>query len=178
MKKLTSILLVLALVLGLAVPAFADNQTSGQTELSYTYIPDEEPNDPVYTVTIDATLDLDLGINHMDFEVSDMEDCDGKSVVITFASTSVQGAVGRYETKLVAAGAMLWDPGVYYELYSAAGVKMAAANAVSDPGFVLAEFAEDGIATISINIPDESIIDGLVADTEYTGTLTFGIALQ
>jgi hypothetical protein len=84
MKKFLSITLALVLMMSLSLTAFAANQTSGQTDLSFTHA---GPAAPTYTVTIPASLDLKIGDNPVDITVSDMQNMNGKSVVVTFEGT-------------------------------------------------------------------------------------------
>ena len=165
MKKLTAIILALALMLCLSVPAFAntydEGASGGDTTLNYKYKPA-----PVYTVTIPGTLSLNDGDNQLELKVSDSKYLidNEKIVVIT--------AAGTQETDnalvLVCDTAASGKETIPYGLFDSKGTLVGI-------GATLATFGGNGIENIKIQI------NGAGADIEafkpYTGTLTFGIAL-
>lgn len=84
MKKYLTLILALALVLGLSVPAFAANETEKRTDLSFVY----EVAEPIYTVTIPGSLALKSGGNAVPITVSDADDLNGKAVRVSIESTN------------------------------------------------------------------------------------------
>ena len=172
MRKFLTIILALALVMSLcAVPAFAANETSGQTDLTFTYTAPE----PTYTVTIPASLDLAFGDNYLDITVSDTANLGGSAIAVTFEGTQdfdYVAPLGRpaYYTHLWLDGE---DNGNYvqYDLYDAF------MNQIDNPsrsGISLAEFGEPGTQAIKIVVPEDQP-DAMTQDASYSGYITFGI---
>jgi len=167
MKKFTVAIIALALVMSLSVPAFAANQTSAQTELSFTYVPVE----PSYTVTIPGSLPLVFGDNYLPITVSDTGNLSGRAVTVTFEGTQHQSDSHYW---------MYLRPDVpgdspHYELYNADDVQILS-TAANPSGHILAQFTVDGIKQIKI-LFSYNEIKYMEPGVTYTGQLIFGIKL-
>ena len=169
MKKTLTIILAMALVMGLSVPVFAANETSGKTDLTFTYAAV-----PSYTVSIPATLTLELGDTNLPITLSDAENLDGKSVVITFEGTQ-QSADGNQFVTILAPPQGVED-GLFYGILNVNGQQIGGGSKVISPGLHLVALDAEGTANIKINIPETSV-PNIVSGANYTGYITFGISL-
>ena len=175
MKKFFTMILALALVLSLSVPAFAANETNGQTDLTFTY-----GNTPTYTVTIPASLTLAVGDNDLPITASDVADLNGKTITVTFEGTmpNDKDAVDdRYYTRLWLNGSNVGGNAIRYDLYDADGQYVSTFGTCA-AGTVLASFTTSGIQNIRIYIdPFYVTTSGFQPGAPYTNYITFGIAL-
>ena len=199
MRKLTSILLILALALSLALPAFAAGED--YTDLSFTYTAPE----PKYTVSIPSSLSLEVDTdNYLTLEVVEMAEvaAEGKSVVFTLASTSQSLTAFDPESGLPETyyWTRLWaqvsDPealgfgkSFWYVLYDADGNQLSEnpvvfplETALSEMPFVapdkaLAAFDEAGQKDITIFTPYYYNAWNADPNVEFKDVLTFGIKL-
>jgi len=175
MKKFTTILLALMLVMGMSVPAFAENETAKQTDLSF-MLP---PSAPVYTVTIPGSLVLEAGDNYLPIEVSDTANFSGKSVVVTFEGTQYLVA-GNYWT-------ILGEPdgsGISYILKDSDNNLLPSWRPTNFSDSIYAPLNHSTLATFNgngtkyINLElKEYELEEVIPDVEYTGYIRFGIKL-
>ena len=177
MKKFLTLILALALVMSLSVPVFAagdsynQNDTGGQTDLTFTY----DPASPTYTVTIPGSLTLAIGDNNLPIAVSDTDNLGGKKVTVTFEETQDYSmAIPGYFLNLATVVDLIGYT-ITYKLFDADNHDVtydySGYNSVLE-GTVLAEFTTDGTKNIKINIPSSAYTVGT-----YTGYIVFGIYL-
>jgi hypothetical protein len=148
----------------MSVTAFANDYNqddpSGNTTLNFNYKPD-----PIYTVTIPANLNLDVGDNPLTLTVSDSDFLNGKTIQVTCVETQHEDNELVLECNDAAEGFKTLPYGLYNTKGNLVGISA-----------ILAEFNGDGPENININIGE-----GALANIEpfklYTGTITFGIAL-
>jgi len=182
MKKTLTIILALALVMSLSVPALAANQTEGRTDLIFTYIPAE----PVYTVTIPGSLNLEIGMNFLPITISDAENLRDKTVVVTFEGT--QEYSSSFDWYFLSLQSEVIDSSVYsipYSIIGANGVELGndpGNPGIATSGIALAEFTDNGTKQITAFIDEDDVyIDKLMnelhANTLFTGYIIFGIKL-
>ena len=198
MKKLISIIIFVAIVVCMTIPVFAENydqdDTEGQTDFKL------ELGSPTYTVTIPTMKNLAIGDNFLPIEVSDAQNLNGKSIVITFESTQAKACNSFYP---LAYSLILWrDPvptgvvtmymsdysnWVNYYLYDENGVQKGEKDTiisfhnrtpyVLDAGKILASYTKDGIKQIKMYIPPENV-DHISTSVEYSGYIVFGIGVE
>jgi len=169
MKKYLSIILALALVLSLSVPVFAANESSAQTDLSFT----AELAAPSYTVTIPSSLNLNLGDTYLPIEISEVENIDNKAVVVTFEGTQQSAGVNQFITLLEPPKGVL--SGIYYGIYDINNLRIGGGSNVISAGLYLVAMNGEGEANIRINIPTDT--PDIVPGATYQGHIVFGIKL-
>ena len=190
MKKFITIILTLALVLSLSVPVFAaENPTEAKTELWFTYTVPE----PVYTVTIPATINLKLNEGgHLDVTVSDIENIGNKKISITledaltgrpdFFSSSPIHDYFVLRNKDVSENSTLYD-GYYRDIgYIIWTPSNGGLNYLPNYDWELMQFAENetkqlGFGILPYNGDDELDVSKLLPNSPYTGYIVFGIKL-
>jgi len=164
MKKLTTIILAVALVMCLSVPVFAtdynQDDPGGDTTLNYVYKPD-----PIYTVTIPMTLNLNVGDNLLTLNVSGAEHLNSKTIRVTCEGTQHEDN----DLVLECADAAEGKKTLNYGLYNAKG------NLVGISA-IMADFSGNGSQDIKIEIGEGSLMS-IEPFKLYTGTITFGIEL-
>ena len=179
MKKSVCVILMLALVLSLSVPAFAQSQT---TELAFTY-PTPEPS---FTVSIPGELVLEIGQNLMTIGVI-CGDLEGKQVIITAEETNEPNTYqsdGSFFTRLVRK-----DGGadfVRYFLRDEEGWGAISHTATLTDTFYsgaeLFKFSEAGKEYLDFYIfpmnQSSSSLNNAVVGVDYVGYLIFGIKLS
>ena len=155
MKKLFAVILTVALMATLSVPAFAANTEGGSTELSFNV-------DPTYTVTIPATVELN--------KVEDNGTVTYENDYTLTAQAGVRLKKGEYIEVTVASD---------FEMTTTEGATLAytitAENAAVATGGVVAEFATDKAeqtATIHIAANDPDFAG------EYKDTVTFTLTVK
>ena len=172
MKKLLSIILALALVMSLSVPAFAADETR-KVDLSFY----EEENGPVYTVTIPGSLDLTRGDNWLTITCF-TDSLFDKTVTVTFEGTQTSNQFVLHTDWI---GNQSYN--LAYRLYDFNNVYVGYAPF---PGRVLVEFdtkTYSGNLEEKIRIfidPDDTINDGIdfQPGVPYSGYIIFGIKLS
>jgi|GEM_PF-5284503 len=175
MKKSVCVILMLALVLSLSVPAFASNQT----DLVFSY----SVSEPAYTVNIPGKLDLEIGQNLMTIEVV-CEDLEGKQVIITAEETNeayTYVSDSSFLTRLVRK-----DGGagfVRYFLRDAEGKGIFSHTSTItdtfDSGDELFKFSEAGKDYLDFYISPLSLsLSNADVGLDYVGYLIFGIKLS
>ena len=173
MKKLMTLLLAVALVMSLSVPAFAteydETDTEATVNLSFSLLAA-----PSYTVTIPGSLNLVEGNNYLPITVSDSADLNGGSVVVTYEETSCSSFGSYFCTYLLIDGGTDELSSVYDYIYY--GIYDYLNNFVdhSDTGTTVALFTTDGTKSITLKIVSTDYM--LQPTATYTGWITFGIA--
>ena len=169
MKKTLTIILALALVMGLSVPAFAAEEH--KTDLSFTYT----VASPTYTVTIPGSMALEFGYNYLPITVSDMENLGGKTIVITFEGNQH----GPFSEGSIYYDSFLWKNGINnkatnltYSLYIENGECYGYYNAI---GEMLLTFQDNGTKELTVGVPVNSNVE---PNTPYTGWVIFGIKCE
>jgi len=184
MKKALTIILALALVMSLSVPAFAaDNEYTekdkeGKTDISFTI------SEPTYTVTIPASVALNYTAGtdtttNLPITVSDSENLNGRSIVITVEATNdliTSGALaGLYQNCLYPADPVDGNDRIPFDF---ASVEDDAGNMGQFPsGYVLVTFSADGVKNIGF-IMQGTLNSSVRPGVAYTGWIQFGIGLK
>jgi len=169
MKKLTGIILALTLILCFSVPAFAANETGGQTDLTLTYTPPA----PTYTVTIPATLTVPLNSTgaDMNIEASAIADLGGKSVNVAWAAYNAGTNNGALTTAATPTGDQLKT--IPYSIY--------ANDTAKNFGDTLLTFDANGTKAINVRVTSTNAITDpgryVVPNSAYTGSIVFVISL-
>ena len=174
MKKFTAILLAITLVLNLAVPAFAANETSKRTDLSFTYVPE-----PTYTVEIPAKVDLHYGETEIPIKLLSAENLNGKTVAVTF-----EGTQENSNNFYLRNGDAMYVPILNYTLYvftkpNWEGGEFWATDEYSGMtgkdfiGRTMVAFDEPGEGAYYLEITDEPESKNMY----YYGTIIYGIKL-
>ena len=181
MKKALTLILTLALVISMAVPAFAadkvytENDTTGQTNLSFTA---PAAAVPTYTVTIPSNLALAIGHTSLPITVSDSADLGSNGIIVITAESTNQlfaGTSDRYLTSLYPNGVYMQTNRVDYYLKDANGEYITDFN-YFDSGAILATF--DGNGAKSINFEIIAVDYYVQPGVPYTGWIQFGIQLK
>ena len=171
MKKFLTLLLAVALVMSLSVPAFAteydETDTEATTNLSFSLLAA-----PTYTVTIPGSLNLVEGNNYLPITVSDSADLDGGSIVITAEETNdPHGTPDNWVQRLVVGGGESASDYINYHINN-----IDLNDYVFTSGTEIFSFTADGTQNVILNI---KALTNMAQPTEtYTGFLTFGIAYE
>ena len=171
MKKFMNLLLAVALVMSLSVPAFAapydETDTEATVNLSFTLTAAATPS---YTVTIPGSLNLKEGDNFLPITVSDA-DLDGGSINITLEETSREYDAGKFNTTLYVGGIYSMNNYIRYWIYDSVGSPYII-SFVS--GTLLEEFTDNGTKNPNFFVvTGESYLSS--PGSTYTGHITFGI---
>ena len=166
MKKLLCVVLSLALILSLSLPAFAEERQVDLTFIDETVIPA-----PEYSFTIPDSLSLAFGVEEdLLIEVELQNLADGAYVEVFFAGTQDD------EDQLCLDSADALAAGYTgYVLYSVE-IDGAGPRDNLEVGETLATFTEDGQeATLSLLVSDAlNDVGDIAPDTPYTGYIVFG----
>ena len=198
MKKYITLILALALVMSLSVPAFAEGETVGpgdKVEVGFTF----EVNEPKYTVEIPAGIELKLGQQvSLPVTVSGgaTETLEGRKIVITLEDATageswnsewaIYDGVTHSDDLLIVENS--FATGEYYKTLNYFINPPEAYNGKSlagylDQGRTLLEFAEDGTKNLGFQLAEKTgghdINPALIyPNSEYKGHIVFGIKLE
>ena len=179
-EKIISITLAAALLICLSVPAFAGN--TQRTDISYTHTKVE----PTYTVSIPCTLDLYLGDNFLNVEVSDAENLGEDDAIYIYLAGAGNHltdyhSLNNYQNVSLRSREV---PGVInytlYDVLKGNKLNINVLQGYDDYRFpvynaVLAEFGGNGQGSVIISIEKELLIGGHQDTGTYNGYIIFGI---
>ena len=195
MKKYITLILALALVMSLSVPAFAEGETVGpgdKVEVGFTF----EVNEPKYTVEIPAVIELELGgVVNLPVTVSGgaTETLTGRKIVLTLEdalngdiSYLPDGVHPHHDWLIVENNS---TPSGYYKSLWYVIISNETVSDRLEPGKTLLEFTVDGEKDLVFYMPEGILgsVDGDAYDLDagkvypnstYTGWVTFGIKLE
>ena len=178
MKKYLCALLAFVIIFSLTVPAFAIEDDTRQTELSFQL----DVPEPGFFVTIPDSLELKIGDTDLDITVEGTVDLGHKTIFITIEETQIDSPEPEVHLNLWDANAdNPFDYLINYYILDANGdlVDQRAETHHSSVSVVIkgtpvAKFQDFFTQSISFRI-DESQTPYIIPDTQYTGYIVFGI---
>lgn len=168
LKQLFAVGMTALAVASSSIPVFAAD-TTASTEFSYT-----KANDPTYTVSIPSALTLTDEGTPLTITASDVAYLNGKKISVTIAGTDY------FRNQLVLSGKTSkpsYTSVIRYQLIGADDSVIETTGTDTATGKELASFTDNGTVTYTAKPVIGTQGQNLEPGVNYTGTMTFGIAL-